>query len=225
MEISVHQAQSITLTPDWVALGSRRPATQATVKRLIDLVLSLLALVASVPIFLAVAVAIKLDSPGPVFHIGDRVGRYGRHFRFIKFRSMRVDAEQRLQVLAALNEADGPVFKMRSDPRVTRVGRFIRRTSLDELPQLINVLSGDMSLVGPRPPLPREVETYGPMELVRLSVKPGITCLWQINGRSNCSFARWMEYDREYIQRFSIWLDLAILLRTAWTVLTCRGAY
>jgi lipopolysaccharide/colanic/teichoic acid biosynthesis glycosyltransferase len=138
---------------------------------------------------------------------------------------MYVDAEGRLDELLACNEIDGPVFKIRNDPRVTRVGGFLRRTSLDELPQLINVLKGDMSMVGPRPPLPREVDEYRPSDIFRLSVKPGLTCLWQISGRSNVSFDQWMEYDREYVRDMSLWLDLGILLRTVGAVLTMRGAY
>jgi lipopolysaccharide/colanic/teichoic acid biosynthesis glycosyltransferase len=155
----------------------------------------------------------------------ERVGLHGRRFRFYKFRSMYVDAEQRLAEVQAHNEIDGPVFKMRNDPRVSRVGALLRRTSLDELPQLLNVLMGDMSLVGPRPPLPREVEKYRPSDLVRLSVKPGLTCLWQIRGRSNVGFDKWMEYDREYVRNMSFLLDVQILLRTVWVVISCRGAY
>jgi lipopolysaccharide/colanic/teichoic acid biosynthesis glycosyltransferase len=138
---------------------------------------------------------------------------------------MHIDAEQRLADVQSKNEVAGPVFKMRRDPRVTKVGAFLRRTSLDELPQLINVLKGDMSLVGPRPPLPREVEQYQPDDMVRLSVKPGLTCLWQIRGRSNVSFEQWMEYDREYVRGMSLWLDLTILFRTVGAVLSTRGAY
>jgi lipopolysaccharide/colanic/teichoic acid biosynthesis glycosyltransferase len=138
---------------------------------------------------------------------------------------MYVDAEQRLDELQRHNETDGPVFKMRKDPRITRVGAVLRRTSLDELPQVINVLRGDMSVVGPRPPVVREVEHYRPEDMVRLSVKPGITCLWQIRGRSTVSFETWMEYDREYIRGMSLLLDLSILVRTVWAVVSCKGAY
>jgi lipopolysaccharide/colanic/teichoic acid biosynthesis glycosyltransferase len=138
---------------------------------------------------------------------------------------MYIGAERRLADVELQNEAEGPVFKMRNDPRVSRVGAFLRRTSLDELPQLINVLRGDMSLVGPRPPLPNEVAQYRPSDLIRLSVKPGLTCLWQINGRSNVGFDQWMEYDREYVRKMSLWLDLSILARTVGAVLSMRGAY
>jgi lipopolysaccharide/colanic/teichoic acid biosynthesis glycosyltransferase len=155
----------------------------------------------------------------------ERVGHNGRRFRFYKFRSMYVDAERRLNDLRHENEVDGPVFKIRRDPRITKVGAFLRRTSLDELPQLINVLRGEMSVVGPRPPLPREVDQYRPTDMIRLSVKPGLTCLWQIRGRSTLGFDTWMEFDREYISNLSLWLDVSILVRTVWAVLSCRGAY
>jgi lipopolysaccharide/colanic/teichoic acid biosynthesis glycosyltransferase len=138
---------------------------------------------------------------------------------------MYIDAEERLHTLLEHNEATGPVFKMRNDPRVTRVGAILRQSSLDELPQLINIVAGDMSLVGPRPPLPREVEQYRVLDYMRLAVKPGLTCLWQISGRSNCSFDKWMELDRAYVQNLSLRLDLTILARTVWAVLSCRGAY
>lgn len=194
-------------------------------KRLLDFVIATLALVGSFPLWVVIAIAIKLDSRGPIFHIQERVGLNGRRFRFYKFRSMHLDAEARFQSLLELNEATGPVFKMRNDPRVTRVGAILRRSSLDELPQLINVVYGEMSLVGPRPPLPREVDQYRLSDYVRLSVKPGLTCLWQISGRSNCSFDQWMELDRTYVRNQSLRLDLTILARTVWAVLSCRGAF
>lgn len=182
-------------------------------------------MIAIFPIWLAIVIAIRLDSPGPAIFVQKRVGQHGRPFRFYKFRSMYLDAEQRLADVLTQNEIDGPVFKIRKDPRVTGVGSFLRRTSLDELPQLINVLRGEMSMVGPRPPLPREVEQYRPADLVRLQVKPGLTCLWQIKGRSNVGFDRWMELDREYVRSMSFGLDLRILVRTVAAVLTMRGAY
>jgi exopolysaccharide biosynthesis polyprenyl glycosylphosphotransferase len=205
-------------TPRWFAY-------EASLKRLLDVVLASLGLVASLPLSLAIIIAIKLDSPGPALFVQDRVGRYGRRFRFYKFRSMYVDAERRLSELQLQNEVDGPVFKIRKDPRISKVGAFLRRSSLDELPQLINVLKGEMSLVGPRPPLPREVEQYRPSDKIRLSVKPGLTCLWQIRGRSTLGFETWMEYDREYISNVTLWVDLSILVRTVWAVLSTRGAY
>jgi exopolysaccharide biosynthesis polyprenyl glycosylphosphotransferase len=195
------------------------------VKRLVDVLLAGVGLIAALPLWLGIAIAIKLDSPGPVIFVQERVGQHGRRFRFYKFRSMYIDAEQRFADVKRHNEVEGPVFKMRKDPRVSRVGILLRRTSLDELPQLINVLKGDMSLVGPRPPLPAEVAEYRPADLVRLSVKPGLTCLWQINGRSNVGFDQWMEYDREYVRNMSFWLDLRILARTVGAVLSMRGAF
>jgi lipopolysaccharide/colanic/teichoic acid biosynthesis glycosyltransferase len=191
----------------------------------LDLILATIGLAATAPLWLAIVIAIRLDSAGPAIFVQERVGRRGKRFRFYKFRSMYIDAEQRLADLQSSNEVSGPVFKMRSDPRVTAVGRILRRTSLDELPQLINVLKGDMSLVGPRPPLPKEVEQYRPSDAIRLNVKPGLTCLWQISGRSTVSFDRWMELDRDYISRVSLRTDVAILLRTVWAVVSCTGAY
>ena len=149
----------------------------------------------------------------------------GRAFTMLKFRSMHVDAEARLEALRHLNEADGPAFKIRDDPRVTRVGRLIRRTSIDELPQFWNVLRGEMSVVGPRPPLPAEADRYQRRHVRRLSVKPGITCTWQVSGRSSIGFDRWMELDLAYIDSWSLWQDVKILARTIPAVLTGRGAH
>jgi exopolysaccharide biosynthesis polyprenyl glycosylphosphotransferase len=225
-EKRVLRAEQISHSEDLLAGFDRRGFVyDAALKRLLDVVLASLGLLASLPLWLAVFVAIKLDSPGPVIFVQDRVGLRGRRFKFYKFRSMYVDAEHRLAELQQHNETDGPVFKMRRDPRISRVGSILRRTSLDELPQLINVLKGEMSLVGPRPPLPREVERYRPGDMVRLSVKPGLTCLWQIRGRSTVGFDTWMEYDREYVRNISFLLDVSILARTVWAVLSCRGAY
>ncbi len=154
-----------------------------------------------------------------------RVGLDGREFRMVKFRSMVVDAESRLAELAAANEADGPLFKLRHDPRTTRVGAVLRKYSLDELPQLFNVLTGSMSLLGPRPPLPREVAAYGPMERGRLAVRPGLTGLWQVSGRSDLSWDDSIRLDLRYVEGWSLALDLMILLRTVRTVLEGRGAY
>ncbi|HQR28920.1 MAG TPA: sugar transferase [Anaeromyxobacteraceae bacterium] len=194
-------------------------------KRAFDVVSSALALLLLSPVLLGTAIAVKLDSPGPVFFRQTRVGKNGRHFKMLKFRSMHVDAEARLESLKALNEASGPVFKMKNDPRVTRVGRFIRRASLDELPQFLNVLSGEMSIVGPRPPVPKEVREYQRWQRRRLSVKPGITCTWQVSGRSNISFDQWMRLDLEYIDTWSLWNDIQICFRTIPAVLTSRGAH
>jgi exopolysaccharide biosynthesis polyprenyl glycosylphosphotransferase len=194
-------------------------------KRVLDVVLAVLVIAATWPLWLLIAIAIKGESTGPVFFVQDRVGQRGRHFRFYKFRSMHEDAEERRLQLLSLNEAGGPVFKIRSDPRVTRVGRLLRRTSLDELPQLVNVLRGEMSIVGPRPPRPEEVASYRPSDMARLTVKPGLTCWWQIRGRSNVDFETWMQYDHEYISNVSFLTDVRILMGTVGAVISGRGAY
>ncbi|MBS1705388.1 MAG: exopolysaccharide biosynthesis polyprenyl glycosylphosphotransferase [Armatimonadetes bacterium] len=194
-------------------------------KRVLDFIGALILLVLLFPIFFAIAVAVKITSPGPIFYKSTRVGLCGKKFAFIKFRSMRVDADRLLEQLKQHNEKDGPIFKMKGDPRITPVGRFLRKYSLDELPQLYSVLIGEMSLVGPRPPIPHEVEKYDEVTRTRLSVKPGITCYWQIMGRSNLSFEEWMELDRRYIREMSFWTDVKILLKTPYSVLKGEGAY
>lgn len=194
-------------------------------KRVLDVTGSAVLLLLLFPLMAGIALAIKLTSPGPVIFKQPRVGLRGRTFMFLKFRSMYMDAEQRLREVAGLNEKDGPIFKIKNDPRVTPIGRTLRKFSLDELPQLINVLRGEMSLVGPRPPLPREVEKYDEESYVRLCVTPGITCLWQICGRSDLSFADWVRLDKFYIEHMSFWLDLKILLLTIPAVLKGQGAY
>jgi exopolysaccharide biosynthesis polyprenyl glycosylphosphotransferase len=195
-------------------------------KRLIDICGSSLLLVALAPLFVGVALGIKLDSPGPVFFIQERVGLNGRRFKLVKFRTMVVGADQQQQELERLNEAAGPVFKIKGDPRITRLGRFLRRYSIDELPQLFNVLRGEMSLVGPRPLPVRDIERIDARgHKRRLSVKPGVTCLWQVNGRSNVSFNEWVRMDLEYIDKWSLGLDLKILLKTIPAVLKGSGAY
>ncbi len=193
-------------------------------KRAFDMISSALGLLVLSPLLLGIALAIVLESPGPVFFRQRRVGLNGRAFTMLKFRSMYRDAEARLEALRTHNEMSGPVFKMANDPRVTRVGRFLRRTSLDELPQFLNVLTGDMSIVGPRPPIPAEVRQYKRWQRRRLSVRPGITCIWQISGRNNIDFDRWMELDLEYIDTWSLWGDIAICLKTIPAVLSARGA-
>lgn len=205
----------------------RRPwySYQTTLKRLLDVVLATLVLVATLPIWLVIPVAIKLDSHGPSLFVQERVGLRGRRFRFYKFRSMTNGAEERKVELNHLNELDGPVFKVRADPRVTRVGRLLRRSSLDELPQLINVLRGEMSMVGPRPATPDEVAQYSPNDMIRLAVKPGLTCWWQVRGRSTVDFDTWMDFDREYVYGLSFWVDMQILVRTVGAVIGGRGAY
>ena len=194
-------------------------------KRLLDLAIAGLMLIILLPLLLLAAIAIKLDSPGPVFFIQQRMGFNKRRFRMFKFRTMSVGAEARLKELEHLNEKQGPIFKIRNDPRITRVGRWLRKTSLDELPQLINVLLGDMSVVGPRPLSLRDAllleEAW---QKRRFSVKPGLTCLWQVSGRSNLSFEEWMQLDLEYIDQWSLVLDCRILLRTIPAILLARGA-
>lgn len=195
-------------------------------KRLIDVFFSLAGMIVLSPLFAGIAVAVKLSSPGPVIFSQVRVGRYGRHFRFYKFRSMRADAEAHKAELLKQNESsDGVIFKMKDDPRITKVGRFLRRTSLDELPQLWNVFIGDMSLVGPRPPVPSEVQEYTLEDRKRLDVIPGITCLWQINGRSEIPFSEQVQLDKEYILAPGVWKDIKILLKTIPAILGGKGAY
>ncbi len=194
-------------------------------KRFIDILGAALGLIVVGPlVMLPTALAIKFTSPGPILFRQKRSGLHGRLFTMLKFRSMVDNAEMLRVELAAYNEQTGPVFKIADDPRVTKVGRFIRRTSIDELPQLLNVLKGDMSLVGPRPPIPTEVEQYDPWHRRRLSMKPGITCLWQISGRNTIAFERWMTLDLQYIDNWSLWLDLKILFRTVPIVFSGFGA-
>lgn len=198
---------------------------QVMVKRIMDLVISLSLLLILLPLFVAVAIWIKMTSPGPVFFVQERLGLNKRRFRLYKFRTMVPDAEERLPALEHLNEANGPVFKIKNDPRITSVGKILRITSIDELPQLLNVVKGDMSLVGPRPLPIRDYEGFDhDWHRRRFSVRPGITCLWQVNGRSFVPFETWMELDMKYIDEWSLLLDLRILLKTVPVVLKGTGA-
>ncbi len=209
-------------------IGTREPALQGwnfAIKRMMDIAIAGALLVVFAPLMALIALLIKLDSPGPVLFKQVRVGRYGRPFTLYKFRSMYADAEERLAELLPFNEADGPLFKMRHDPRVTRVGRWLRRFSLDELPQLWNVLKGDMSLIGPRPALPHEVEQYEAWHRKRLEVPPGLTGLWQTSGRSDMPFEEMCLLDIYYAERWSPWLDAVIFFKTIPAVLFGRGAY
>ena len=184
-------------------------------KRLIDIIGASLGLILASPIMLIVAILIKLEDPkGPIFFSQVRNGAYPKTFKMYKFRSMYIDAEERLEELMHLNEQSGPAFKIKDDPRITKIGKFIRKTSLDELPQLFNVLKGEMSLVGPRPAIPREVEQYTPYQKQRLLVKPGLTCIWQVSGRNNIGFDEWVELDIEYIKTRKLWLDIKLILLT-----------
>lgn len=194
-------------------------------KRAIDVVFSALVLIFSAPLMALIALTIKLDSPGPVLFRQGRMGKGGRPFTVHKFRSMMIDADEQKELLRDLNEADGPIFKIKDDPRVTRLGRWLRRFSLDELPQFYNVLRGDMSIIGPRPPLPEEVSQYQPWHMRRLEIAPGITGLWQVSGRSELPFDEMALLDIYYIEQWSPALDLKILLRTIPTILFGDGAY
>jgi lipopolysaccharide/colanic/teichoic acid biosynthesis glycosyltransferase len=205
-----------TLTRRWANTG----------KRLIDLVAGALLIFVLTPVFLLIAALIKLDSRGPVLFRQTRVGQFGKTFELYKFRSMHPEAEsQKAELLKENQIPGGIIFKMRNDPRVTRLGRILRRYSIDELPQLINVLKGEMSMVGPRPAVPLEVGQYTLSARRRLDVKPGITCIWQVSGRSDLPFAKQVELDVDYIDAQSAWLDLKLIARTVPTVLQGRGAY
>ena len=194
-------------------------------KRTLDVLGGALAIILLAPVFLLVLLAVRLTSRGPCFFVQDRCGFGGRTFRFYKFRTMVVDAEARKAELEHLNEMRGPVFKIHRDPRITRLGLILRKLSLDELPQLWNVLKGDMSLVGPRPPTPDEVELYTTRQAQRMGVMPGITGLWQVSGRSNIvDFDRWIDLDLQYARSWSMWLDVRILMKTVVVVLLARGA-
>lgn len=183
-------------------------------KRVIDVVGSTVGLILLSPAFLITAIAIKVDTKGPIFYFQDRVGKNGKLFRMYKFRSMIVNAEDLLENLRDQNEMSGPMFKINDDPRITRLGRFIRKTSIDELPQIYNVLRGEMSLVGPRPNLPNEVEKFNEYQRKKLVVKPGLTCYWQVMGRSSVGFEGWMSMDIKYIEDRNTLIDLVLILRT-----------
>jgi exopolysaccharide biosynthesis polyprenyl glycosylphosphotransferase len=200
--------------------GTRR------VKRGFDAAASFLLLLLVSPVLVLVALLIKLEDGGPVFFVQTRVGMWGRHFRMFKFRSMSADAERRFpEVLPHNHHREGVSFKMKNDPRITRAGKWLRRLSLDELPQLINVLKGDMSLVGPRPPVPREVAAYSRAERRRLMTMPGLTCLWQIGGRAEIDFSGQVQLDLQYIESQSFWGDVKILVKTIPALLSGKGAY
>jgi exopolysaccharide biosynthesis polyprenyl glycosylphosphotransferase len=221
-KVSVDEIESVPLLT-FTTIPTNEAAL--AVKRLSDIVISAGALILLSPLMLVAAAVIKLTSPGSVFFVQKRSGLNGRIFDFYKFRSMYRDADQRKDELRARNEMDGPVFKIKSDPRITPAGRFIRKSSIDELPQLWNVFKGDMAIVGPRPPVPAEVEKYERWQRRRLSMKPGITCIWQVSGRNMIKFNDWIRLDLAYIDNWSLWLDLKILIKTVPAVLTGKGAY
>lgn len=194
------------------------------IKRFFDICLSTAALVVLSPLLLVIAILIYLEDKGPVIYSQTRIGKDGRAFKLYKFRSMCVDADEKLKDLQKLNERDGPVFKIRDDPRVTKVGKFIRKTCIDELPQLVNIIKGDMSIVGPRPPLPNEVEQYNSYQKQRLLVVPGLTCYWQIQKGEETTFDEWVELDLKYIKERSILLDFRLILLTFKVILSGKGA-
>lgn len=193
-------------------------------KRTLDIICSTLGLIILSPVLLVVSILIKLESNGPVIFSQKRVGLNGNEFKMYKFRSMVQNAEELKEKLAKQNEMSGPMFKMKDDPRVTKVGKFIRKTSIDEIPQLINVIKGDMSLVGPRPSLPKEVAKFEPWMLDRLNVKPGLTCYWQVSGRNNIDFEDWMKLDLQYVEDRSFLLDLKLIFKTFFVLFGDKNA-
>lgn len=196
------------------------------IKRIIDLVGSLLGLILLFPFFVGLAILMKIGDPkGPIFFSQTRIGLNGKKFKMYKIRSMVINAEELLETLLEQNEVEGAMFKMKDDPRITKVGKFIRKTSIDELPQLWNVVKGDMSLVGPRPPLGREVEEYTDYDMQRLLIKPGCTGLWQVSGRNNLGFSEMVELDLKYIKNLSLWNDLVIGIKTIWVMVKPNSAY
>lgn len=195
------------------------------IKRIIDIVASFTGLIVLFPLMLVVSILIKLESKGEVIFKQKRVGLNGREFDMYKFRSMVVNAEELKEKLAAQNEMSGPMFKMKDDPRVTKVGKFIRKTSLDELPQLWNVLKGDMSLVGPRPSLPKEVAQFEDWMHRRLEVKPGLTCYWQVSGRNNIDFEDWMKLDIKYVDERNLWIDIKLIFKTVFVLFGDKNAH
>jgi exopolysaccharide biosynthesis polyprenyl glycosylphosphotransferase len=206
------------------AIGNTK-MTYHILKRGFDIVCSLLALIVLSPLFLITAIAIRIEDGGPIIFKQKRNGYQGKVFWMYKFRSMCQDAEKLHSTLLKDNEADGPVFKIKKDPRVTKVGRFIRKTSIDELPQLVNVLRGEMTIVGPRPIVTYETAKMNDYQKQRMQVKPGLTCYWQCSGRNDTSFDEWIDMDLQYIREANFWVDLKIIFKTAWMVLKGTGAY
>ena len=195
------------------------------IKRLMDIMLSAIGLIILSPILLVVAILIKIDSKGPIFFKQKRVGLYGKEFDMYKFRSMVVNAEELKEKLEKQNEMSGPMFKIADDPRITKVGKFIRKTSIDELPQLWNVIKGDMSLVGPRPSLPKEVAQFEPWMEERFKVKPGLTCYWQVGGRNNIDFENWMKLDIKYVKERTLAIDIMLIFKTFFVLFGDKNAH
>ena len=211
-------------------LGFESEATRGfsfyeAIKRLIDITCSFVGILVLSPLFIIIAIIVKFTSKGPIFFSQKRVGRNGKEFDMYKFRSMVVNAEELKEKLAAQNEMSGPMFKMKDDPRVTKVGKFIRKTSIDELPQLWNVLKGDMSLVGPRPSLPKEVAQFEDWMHKRLDVKPGLTCYWQVSGRNNIDFEDWMKLDIRYVEERNLWIDIKLIFKTVGVLFGDKNAH
>lgn len=219
---SFQQEDSIALLSDY---NIRQSRFYLITKRALDLIVASLIVLMVLPLVPVIVLLIKMDSKGPVLFRQKRVGKNGKVFELFKFRSMVDGAEKALDSLRPLSNREGPIFKIEEDPRITRVGRFLRRSSLDELPQIINVLKGDMTIVGPRPNLPSEVAQYLPWQRTRLLVRPGITCFWQVTGRSHIGFQEWMRLDLEYIRKRSIKTDLKIIFKTFPAVIARKGAY
>lgn len=217
--------QSLFLKQSKTCPGERSLLGYMTMKRLFDVVCSLLGLILLSPIMLITALLIVIEDGGPVLFVQERNGIQGKVFRMYKFRSMCQDADKMHQSLLEKNELDGPAFKIKDDPRLTRVGKFIRKTSIDELPQLVNIIKGEMSIVGPRPLPTYETEQCNDYQKQRLLVKPGLTCYWQCSGRNNISFDEWIEMDLQYIEDASFWIDIKIIFRTIISVLGQKGAY
>ncbi|MBK1813884.1 sugar transferase [Clostridium sp. YIM B02505] len=201
-------------TKSTMGINIKKRSIYTCIKRIIDIVGSFVGLILLSPLILVVSILIKIDSDGAVFFSQERIGLHGKRFKMYKFRSMVINAEELKARLEKLNEMSGPMFKMKEDPRVTKIGKFIRRTSIDELPQLLNILKGDMSLVGPRPSLPHEVEKFEDWMMERLEVKPGLTCYWQVSGRNDIDFEEWMKLDVKYVRERDLWLDIKLIFKT-----------
>ncbi len=219
------ELEDITSQDDLVQFPVRDSLIYRFSKRALDILFSLTGILMFLPLMIPLAILVRLESPGSIVFRQIRVGKNRRHFVCYKFRSMVNEAEDLKDGLASENEASGAMFKIQNDPRITQLGSFMRRSSLDELPQLFNVLKGDMSIVGPRPQIPSEVEQYEPWHYRRLEVQPGITCLWQISGRSSIGFNEWMRLDSEYVQHRGFFYDLKIILLTLPAIIARRGAY
>jgi len=214
------------LNLDYNELVANESGIYLFLKRLIDILGALFGIILLSPIFIIVSILIKLEDPkGSIVFAQERNGKDAKVFKMYKFRSMVHNAEELLKELQDKNEMDGPVFKIKDDPRITKIGKFIRKTSIDELPQLFNVLTGEMSLVGPRPPLPREVEQYNDYQMQRLSVTPGLTCYWQVGGRNDIDFDQWVELDLKYIRERNLWIDIKLIFKTALVLFGDKNAH